>query len=170
MRLIYLDESGVNTQMTRLYARGQGGGRIREALPQSHWKTLTILGAIRMRGIVAAMTVEDSTHENVFFAYLDQVLCPVLRPGDVVVMDNLSTHKMDGVRQRIEARGAELIYLPPYSPDLNPIEKAWSKLKTLLRKTKARTSQALHTAISDALSLITEQDAKEWFKLRFGTL
>jgi transposase len=170
MRLIYLDESGVNTQMTRLYARGQGGGRIREALPEGSWKALTILGAIRMRGIVAAMTVEDSTHADVFFAYLDQVLCPVLKPGDMVVMDNLSTHKVDGVRQRIAARGAEWIYLPPYSPDLNPIEKAGSKLKTLLRQTKARTREALEDAISQLLPLITEQDDKAWFKLRFGTL
>jgi len=170
MRLIYLDESGVNTQMTRLYARCPGGARIREARPEGSWKALTILGAIGMRGIVAAMTVQDSTHAEVFFAYLDQVLCPVLQPGDVVVMDNLSTHKVDGVRERIEAKGADLIYLPPYSPDLNPIEKAWSKLKTLLRQTKARTREALEDAIAQLLPLITEQDAKAWFKLRFGTL
>jgi hypothetical protein len=123
-KLIFLDESGVTTSMTRLYARCPGGPRIHETTPGSHWKILTILGAMSTRGMIATMTIEEATATDIFLAYLDHVLCPQLRPGDVVVMDNLSSHKVKGVRERIEAAGAELLYLPPYSPDLNPIEKA----------------------------------------------
>ena len=126
-RLIFLDESGVFTQMTRLYARSTGGARIHETTPDGRWKILTILGAISTRGMIATMTVEAATDREIFLAYLDEVLCPKLRPGDVVVMDNLSSHKVQGVRERIQAAGAQLLYLPPYSPDLNPIEKAWAK-------------------------------------------
>jgi transposase len=168
--LIYLDESGVTTQMTRRYARSLGGGRIHEAAPQGNWKILTILGAMSPRGMIAAMTIEEPTDADIFLAYLDHVLCPKLKPGDVVVMDNLSSHKVKGVRERIEAAGAELLYLPPYSPDLNPIEKAWSKLKLLLRSTKARTKETLDIAISELLPQITQENAHAWFRLRFGTL
>jgi DDE superfamily endonuclease len=123
-RLIYLDESGVSTQMTRLYARCARGRRIHETRPDGRWKILTILGAISTRGMIAAMTIEAATDREIFLAYLDHVLCPQLQAGDAVVMDNLSSHKVVGVRERIEAAGARLLYLPPYSPDLNPIEKA----------------------------------------------
>lgn len=166
--MIYLDESGVTTQMTRSYARCLGGARIAETTPESNWKILTILGAMSTRGIIAAMTIEEATDTDIFLAYLDHVLCPKLRPGDVVVMDNLSSHKVQGVRERIAAAGAELLYLPPYSPDLNPIEKAWSKLKQLLRSAKARTKEALDQAISDLLPQITEDNAQAWFRLRLG--
>lgn len=115
--------------MPRLYARSRDGARIHEAAPEGHWNILTILGAISTRGMLATMTIEEATDADIFLAYLDHCLCPQLRPGDVVVMDNLSAHKVDGVRQKIEAAGAQLLYLPPYSPDLNPIEKAWSKPK-----------------------------------------
>jgi transposase len=169
-RLIYLDESGVTTQMTRLYGRNRDGARIHEAAPQGHWKILTILGAISTRGMVASMTIEAATDREIFLAYLDHCLCPELRPGDVVVMDNLSSHKVKGVRQKIEATGAQLLYLPPYSPDLNPIEKAWSKLKTLLRSSKARSKEALDQAITKHLPEITPDNAQAWFRLRFGTL
>ncbi len=169
-RLIYLDESGVSTQMTRLYARCIGGQRVHETTPDGRWKVLTILGAISTRGMIATMTVEAATDREIFLAYLDHVLCPQLRPGDVVVMDNLSSHKVAGVRERIEAAGAELLYLPPYSPDLNPIEKAWSKLKQLLRSIKARTKEALDKAISELLPQISPDNAQAWFRLRFGTL
>lgn len=168
--LIYLDESGVTTQMTRRYARSLGGGRIHEAAPQGNWKILTILGAMSPRGMIATMTIEEATDADIFLAYLDHVLCPKLKPGDVVAMDNLSSHKVKGVRERIEAAGAELLYLPPYSPDLNPIEKAWSKLKLLLRSTKARTKETLDIAISELLPQITQENAHAWFRLRFGTL
>jgi transposase len=163
-KLIFLDESGVTTSMTRLYARCLGGRRIHEATPGSHWKIMTILGAMSTRGMIATMTIEEATDTEIFLAYLDHVLCPQLRPGDVVVMDNLSSHKVNGVRQRIEAAGAELLYLPPYSPDLNPIEKAWSKLKLLLRSAKARTKDVLDQAITDLLPLITRDNAQAWFR------
>ena len=163
--LIYLDESGVSTQMTRLYARAPRGVRVHERVPGGHWKMLTIVGAMDHTGMLATMTVEAATDREVFLAYLDQVLCPKLRPGHVVVMDNLSTHKVAGVRERIEARGASLLYLPPYSPDLNPIEKAWAKLKQGLRTAAARTVDALDRAIADLLPSITANDATAWFRL-----
>jgi len=111
------------------------------------------------------MTVEAATDGEVFLAYVEHFLCPALRPGDVVVMDNLSAHKVDGVRQLIEATGAKLLYLPPYSPDLNPIEKAWAKIKQILRSIKARCSESLDQAITEALLLITEDNARAWFRL-----
>jgi transposase len=116
--------------MTRLYARGLGGRRIHEATPGGHWKIMTILGAMSLSGMVATMTIEEPTDTDIFLAYVEHLLYPVLKPGDVVVMDNLSAHKSPAVREWIEKAGAEVLYLPPYSPDLNPIEKAWAKLKT----------------------------------------
>ena len=169
-RLIYLDESGVSTQMTKRYGRARRGRRIAEATPEGNWKILTILGAMSLRGMVATMTIEAATDAEIFLAYLDHVLCPVLRPGDVVVMDNLSSHKVTGVRERIEQAGAELLYLPPYSPDLNPIEKAWSKLKQQLRAAKARTAIALEQAIAELLPSIRPQDATAWFRLPLHAL
>jgi transposase len=168
--LIFLDESGVTTSMTRLYARSLGGKRIQEAAPGGHWKILTVLGAMSLRGMIATMTIEEATDADIFLAYVEQVLCPALKPGDVVVMDNLSSHKVNGVRELIEKAGAEVLYLPPYSPDLNPIEKAWAKLKQLLRSAKARTKEALDQAIADALKLITAEDAQAWFRLPLKTL
>jgi transposase len=150
--------------MTRLYARSLGGPRIHETTPGSHWKVLTILGAMSLRGMIATMTIEEATDADIFLAYLDHVLCPQLRPGDLVGMDNLSSHKVKGVRERIEAIGAELLYLPPYSPDLNPIEKAWSKLKQLLRSAKARTAEVLDQSITDLLPEITADNAQAWFR------
>lgn len=167
-RLIYLDESGLSTQMTRRSGRVQGSARLREAVPAGHWKTLTVLGAMSSKGIVAAMTVEAATDREVFLTYLEEVLCPKLKPGDVVVMDNLSTHLVAEVREKIEAAQAELIYLPPYSPDLNPIEKAWSKLKQLIAASKARSVKALDDAIQTLLPQITADNAQAWFRLRFG--
>jgi transposase len=169
-RLIFLDESGVSTQMTRLYARCTGGARIHETTPDGRWKILTIVGAICTRGMLATMTIEAATDREIFLAYLDEVLCPKLRIGDVVVMDNLSSHKVNGVRERIEAAGAQLLYLPPYSPDLNPIEKAWAKLKQLLRAAKARTKEALDQAIAELLPMLTAEDAEAWLRLPFSAL
>jgi transposase len=151
--------------MTRLYARALGGQRIAEATPGGHWKIMTILGAMSLGGMIATMTIEEPTDRDIFLAYLDHVLCPKLHPGDVVVMDNLSAHKVRGVRERMESRGAAVLYLPPYSPDLNPIEKAWSKLKQLLRSAKARSRAALDQAITDALPLISADNAQAWFRL-----
>jgi transposase len=168
--LIYLDESGVTTSMTRLYGRCLGGKRIHEATPGGHWKILTILSAMSVRGLIATMTIEEPADSDIFLAYVEQVLCPALKPDDVVVMDNLSSHKVHGVRERIEDAGASVLYLPAYSPDLNPIEKAWAKLKQLLRSAKALTKEALDQAITELLPMITEQDAQAWFRLRLGTL
>jgi len=123
-RLIFLDESGVTTEMTRRYGRAFGGERVREANPAGHWKTLTLLGAMSLEGLVATMTVEAPTDREVFLAYLEHALCPRLKTGDVVVMDNLSSHKVAGVRELIQAAGAELLYLPPYSPDSIPSKSA----------------------------------------------
>jgi transposase len=163
-RLIFLDESGVTTSMTRLSGRRPDGRRIHEATPGARWKIMTILGAMSLRGMVATMTIEEATDAEIFRAYVERVLCPALRPGSVVVMDNLSSHKVKGVRERIESRGAEVLYLPPYSPDLNPIEKAWSKLKQSLRSAKARSKDALDEAIADGLRQITPQNANAWFR------
>jgi len=151
--------------MTRLRARAVGGRRIQEATPGGHWKIMTILGAMSQNGIVAAMTIEEPTDGPIFLGYIEQVLCPALKPGDVVAMDNLSSHKVAGVRELIEAAGAEVLYLPPYSPDLNPIEKAWAKLKQLLRSAKARTSEELEQEVATALQLISPDNAKAWFRL-----
>src|SRR5258708_11742250 len=146
------------------------GARDHDAVPQGNWKILTILGAISTRGMIATMTIEEATDADIFLAYLEQVLSPALTSGDVVVMDNLSAHKVNGVRQLIETAGAELLYLPPYSPDLNPIEKAWAKLKQLLRAAKSRTEEALEQDITKLRLQITQENAEAWFRLRFGTL
>ena len=154
--------------MTRRFGRARGGRRVHESTPEGNWKILTVLGAMSLGGMIATMTVEAATDAEIFLAYLDHVLCPALRPGDVVVMDNLSSHKVAGVRERIEAVGAEPLYRPPYSPDLNPIEKAWSKLKELLRSAKARTVPALEAALTQLLPEIKPKDAQAWFRLALG--
>ena len=149
--------------MTRRFARACGGERVAEGTPEGHWKIVTILGAMSLGGLIATMTVDAATDRDIFLAYVDHVLCPALHSGDVVVMDNLSAHKVNGVRQLIEAAGAELLYLPPYSPDLNPIEQAWAKLKQFLRSLKARTAEALEQGVSQALPCITPDNARAWF-------
>jgi transposase len=156
--------------MTRLYARATGGGRIHEATPGGHWKIMTILGAMSLNGMIATMTIEEPTDTDIFLAYIEHLLYPVLKPGDVVVMDNLSAHKAPAVREWIEKAGAELLYLPPYSPDLNPIEKAWAKLKQLLRAAKARSKETLDQAITEALPHITPANAHAWFTLTLNGL
>jgi transposase len=156
--------------MTRLYARATGGGRIHEATPGGHWKIMTILGAMSLNGMIATMTIEEPTDTDIFLAYIEHLLYPVLKPGDVVVMDNLSAHKAPAVREWIEKAGAELLYLPPYSPDLNPIEKAWAKLKQLLRAAKARSKETLDQAITEALPHITPANAHAWFRLTLNSL
>jgi len=156
--------------MTRLYARGTGGRRIHEATPGGHWKILTILGAMSLSGMVATMTIEEPTDTDIFLTYVEHLLYPVLKPGDVVVMDNLSAHKAPAVREWIEKAGAELLYLPPYSPDLNPIEKAWAKLKQLLRAVKARSKETLDQAITELLPSITPDNAKAWFRHALNSL
>src|SRR5271165_4954698 len=149
--------------MTRNYGRAPSGERVAEGTPQSHWHTVTMLAALTTQGLQAPMIIESPTDGDVFLAYLEQVLCPKLKAGDVVVMDNLSAHKVKGVRELIAASGAELLYLPPYSPDFNPIEQAWSKIKQWLRSAKARSLAALEIAIAEAVAAITADNASTWF-------
>lgn len=162
-RLKFLDEAGSTISMTRLYGRAARGERIYEGAPQNYGKNITMLACLSENGITAPMTVEGAVDGSVFLEYVKQVLAPTLVKGDVVVMDNLGAHKVKGVRETIEERGARVIYLPPYSPDLNPIEKCWSKIKTYLRAAKARTRAALEQALKEALLLVTENDARGWF-------
>ena len=149
--------------MTRNYGRAPRGQRVNEATPQGRWQVLTMLAALTTRGLEAPMTIGEATDGDIFLAYLEQVLCPRLRPGQVVIMDNLSAHKVAGVREGIEAVGARLVYLPPYSPDFNPIEQAWSKVKQILRSLKARTVDALEAAVAEAVAAITTENAIAWF-------
>jgi len=159
-----LDESGVTTEMTRRYGWGPFSERVREAVPAGHWRTLTILAALTTEGVLASMSIESPTDGDVFIAFLEQVLGPRLEPGHLVILDNLGAHKVDGVRQLIESRGAAVLYLPPYSPDFNPIELAWSKIKQLLRAIKARAVEQLEPALEKAIAAITPHDAQGFFR------
>jgi len=163
-RLVFIDESGAKTNMTRLYGRSFNGQRVVDAAPHGHWCTTTMLSAIRVDGSKAPMVIEGPTDADVFEAYVGQVLVQSLGPGDIVVLDNLAPHKQPGVIEAIEATGAEVWFLPPYSPDLNPIEKMWSKIKAFLRKAKARTWDALLAAIKAALQEVTASEARGWFQ------
>ena len=150
--------------MTRRYGRARRGMRVHDSVPKNFGRNVTILGALSCSVLNAVMSVEGATDTAVFRAYVEQVLAPTLAAGDIVVMDNLSSHKVSGIRQAIEAAGAALLYLPPYSPDYSPIENCWSKLKATLRKTKARTREALDDALKYAIENITTTDAEHWFK------
>jgi len=162
-RLVFLDESGARTNMTRLYGRSFDGQRVPDSVPHGHWCTTTMVSSVRLDGSTAPMVIEGPTDADVFEAYVQQVLLPTLGPGDIVVMDNLSPHKTSAVAEAIEAAGAEVWFLPPYSPDLNPIEKMWSKIKAFLRKAEARTYETLVAAIGAALATVTTSDAFNWF-------
>lgn len=150
--LVFLDETGANTKMTRLYGRAPKGERVVDAVPHGHWKTTTFVAGMRTTGIVAPLVLDGPMNGEAFLAYVEQMLAPSLKPGDVLVMDNLPAHKVAGVETAVRAAGASILYLPAYSPDLNPIEQVFAKLKTFLRKTAARTQDALEHAIKDALA------------------
>jgi transposase len=156
--------------MSRRYGRAPYGCRVPDAVPKNFGRNVTILGALSCTGLDAVMSVDGATDTAVFRVYVEQVLVPTLVPGDIVIMDNLSTHKVTGIREAIEAAGAQLLYLPPYSPDYSPMESCWSKLKASLRKAKARTRTALDEALTQAIDHITESDAKGWFQLCGYTL
>jgi transposase len=162
-RLVFIDESGAKTNMIRTHGRTLGGQRLFAHAPGGHWGTTTMIAALRISGPTAPMVIRGPVDTEVFRAYTSAVLVPTLHPGDIVVMDNLSSHKAPDIRQRIENAGAELRYLPPYSPDLNPIELMWSKVKTYLRTAAARTEEALYAAIAQAIGTVTIQDATAWF-------
>ncbi len=162
-RLKFIDESGINIALTRLYGRGAPGQRVLGSVPRNYGQSISLLAALGVQGLRAPMMVEGAVDTEVFGAYVEQVLGPTLEPGDIVVMDNLAVHKVGGIEQAIEARGARVQYLPPYSPDLNPIEKCWAKIKTALRQAKARTREALQEALCQALLTISPANACAWF-------
>lgn len=149
--------------MTRVYGRAAGGARLLDSAPHGHWCTTTMIGAMRLDGTTACLAVDGPTDRDVFREYTRLVLVPSLRPGDIVVLDNLSAHDDKVARELIEAAHARIQFLPPYSPDLNPIEKMWSKIKAFLRDAKARTQEELYDAIGMALKSVTSQDAEGWF-------
>jgi len=164
-RLVFIDETGASTKMARLYGHSPYGQRCVAALPHGRWKTTTFVGALRATGMTAPMVLDGPMDGLAFEAYVTQVLVPTLRPGDIVVMDNLAAHKRAevAIAIAIEAAGARLQYLPPYSPDLNPIEMAFAKLKAALRKTAARSIDALVNAIAVALAAFTAQQCLNFF-------
>jgi transposase len=162
-RQFYVDESAATTTMKRTRARAPRGERAVSSTPQKHWSVMTMVAAIGLAGVVASLTYEGATDSESFAAFIEQVLGPHLRSGDVVFMDNLSAHKTVRVREALEARGATMVLLPPYSPDMNPIEMAWSKTKTYLRMRAARSLLALGYAIGEALNRITPSDCRGFF-------
>lgn len=162
-RFKFVDETSVNLTYTRRYGRAVGGRRVDAAVPLHNGPNVTIVAALSAQGLEAVMAVDGAVNTASFAAYLDQVLGPTLQVGDVVVLDNLRVHKTAGLAELVEARGARLLYLPPYSPDFTPIELAFSKLKTHLRSAAARTREALTEAIRTASSWVTAQDAHGWF-------
>jgi transposase len=160
---VFLDETGAHTALTRLYGRAPRGQRVRGSVPEGDWHTTTLLSALRQEGVVASLVYEGATDEVAFLTFLREVLVPVLRPGDIVVMDNLSAHKVKAVARVLRGAGLGVWYLPPYSPDLNPIEKVWAKVKAHLRRAAARTTEALWEAITQALQAVTPQDCRNSF-------
>lgn len=162
--LVFLDESGSNKAMAPRYGYAPKGERSPGKVPRNRGRNTSLLAAMSHQGLVGTMTVEGATNTEVLLTYLHEVLCPALRPGQIVVLDNLSVHKNQAVRERIEAAGCRLLFLPAYSPDFNPIEHAFAKLKAFLRKAKARTQETLEAAIAAGLATITAQNARGWFK------
>lgn len=163
-RVVFIDETWAKTNMTRRYGRSTMGTRLVEKAPCGRWQTTTFLGALRATGFVAPLTVEGAINGDIFRAWVQQHLVPTLSPGDLVVMDNLSSHKVPGVHQAIKSAGAELRYLPPYSPDLNPIELAFSKFKKLLRDGAERTTAKLTRLCGQVLDFFTETECRGYFK------
>jgi transposase len=162
-RLLFIDESGAKTNMTRLYGRARRGARVYDHVPNGRWETTTMIAAVGRNGPQAPWVVDGPMDGDAFAVWAEQVLAPTLQETDIVVMDNLSVHKNAQARAAIEARGAAVWDLPAYSPDLNPIEKMWSKIKTYLRKFKARDPQSLSTAIGLAMEKVSTQDIQNWF-------
>ena len=153
-RFVFLDETGATTDMARRYGRSPKGTRLVAAVPKGHWKTTTCIAGLRADGVIAPLVLDGPMTGDAFRAYIEQFLAPALEPGDVVVLDNLAAHKVGGVREAIAAAGAHILYLPPYSPDMNPIEQLFAKLKALLRKAAARTREELWQAIGRLIETI----------------
>jgi len=163
-RFVFLDETGTATNMTRRYGWSPRGRRVVDATPHGHWLTTTFVAGLRENGIIAPLVLDGLMRGEVFRAYVEQMLAPALSPGDVVVLDNLAAHKVAGVGEAIRAVGASVLYLPPYSPDLNPIEQLFAKLKALLRKTAARTKDALWTAIGELLDAFKSDECQNYIR------
>ncbi len=163
-RLVFIDETGAKTNMARLLGRALNGQRLHAAVPWGHWKTTTFVAGLRTTGLTAPMVLDGAMNGAAFKAYVEQVLAPSLAPGDIVVMDNLSSHKVAGVREAIKGAGAFLLYLPPYSPDLNPIELAFAKLTALLRKIAARSVADLWRAIAELLDQFPPHECLNFFR------
>lgn len=163
-RLVFLDETGAKTNMTRLYGRAIKGQRCNDHAPDGRWERTSILSAIRVNGETCSMVFDGALDGKIFNAYIEKFLLPTLSPGDMVIMDNLNVHKSQIAQELIEEKGCHYIFLPEYSPDLNPVEKMWSKIKQLLRGIKARTQEELYKAIGKVLARVTKEDAESWFK------
>ena len=161
-RFVFLDETGATTNMVRRYGWGPRGERLIDAAPWGHWKTTTVVAGLRASGLVAPFVIDGAMNGPAFRAYVARVLVPELRVDDVVVMDNLPAHKVAGIRDMIRAAGASVLYLPPYSPDLNPIEQVFAKLKALLRKTGARTKDTLWTTIGRAVDTFGPKECRNY--------
>ena len=162
-RLVFIDETWASTNMARRYGRCPRGERLRASVPHGHWKTTTFVAGLTTRGIIAPWVLDGPINRDAFETYIEKVLVPELSPGDIVIMDNLSSHKGPRVRQLIEAAGASLLYLPPYSPDLNPIENAFAKFKALLRKAAERTLDGLWRAIGRIIDCFSPAECKNYF-------
>lgn len=161
-RFVFLDETGAATNMVRRYGWAPRGERLADAAPHGHWRTTTFVAGLRSTGLVAPLVLDGPMTGEAFLAYVEQFLAPGLSPGDVVVLDNLAAHKVAGVEQAVRAAGASVMYLPPYSPDLNPIEQAFAKLKALLRKTAARTRDTLWAAIGRSLGSFSPNECRNY--------
>jgi transposase len=162
-RLVFIDETWAKTNMARTHGRARRGTRLRVGVPHGHWKTTTVVAALSLRGMIAPFVLSGPINRDAFEAYVERVLVPELRPGDIVVMDNLSSHKGPRVRSMIEAAGARLLFLPPYSPDFNPIENAFAKLKALLRKAAERTVAGLWTAVGRIVDTFSPAECSNYF-------
>ena len=162
-KLVFIDETGASTKMARIRGRAKRGQRCRAAVPHGHWKTTTFTAGLRLNGMTAPMVLDGPMNGDAFLAYIEQFLAPALVKGDVVIMDNLPAHKVTGVRKAIEDVGATLVYLPPYSPDFNPIEMAFSKFKAILRKAAARTIPELWGVIGEAIDQFKPDECKNYF-------
>ena len=163
-QLVFLDETWTTTSMTRFRGRSVRGERLVDRVPHNHWKTTTFLAALRVDGLTAPLVIDGAVDGPLFLAYVRQQLTPTLRPGDLVVMDNLQSHKVAGVRGAIEAAGARLVYLPPYSPDFNPIEQVFAKLKWLLRSAKERTVDGLWNLLGRLLDRFPPDECRNYFR------
>jgi len=163
-KLVFIDETWTSTNMTRAFGRAPKGKRCIGSAPYGHWQTTTFVGALRQHQVSAPMVIEGPMDGDVFVEYVEVILCPTLTPGDIVILDNLASHKVDGVEQAIVARGAMVLFLPPYSPDLNPIEKLFSKLKALLRKAAKRSLDTLWQEIGELLNSVSSEECTNYFQ------